>query len=83
MKYKVQTRDWKGNYSGGVCKGWKLFADEDDINTGTDAFARFFCKGKPKGKKMAGQDVYDLWEELLCDDVERYTLDEDEIIVEK
>ena len=69
--YYVNIRDWKGSYDG-VGKGWKMFAGEEDIETGGDCYATIFYKGKLE-KNKTGQDIYDIYEKLLAgEEVEGY-----------
>jgi len=73
-KYLVVTRDWKGTYDP-FPKGWKVFGNEDEIQTGQDCYATILFKGKPKLKKTP-QQIYDAFERLLCnyiDVVDRLT----------
>jgi hypothetical protein len=63
-KYMIRTRDWKGSYDP-FPKGWKIFCNEQDINTGQDSCATILFKGKPKHKKTP-QEIYDTYEHLLC-----------------
>jgi hypothetical protein len=88
-KYMIVTRDWKGSYDEKMPKGWKLFGQEDDIQTGQDCYAMIFYKGKPKQKKTP-QEIYNIYESLFSEDVKGFSNDvdsegfrEDKIIIEK
>lgn len=85
MKFKFRTRDWKGSYHDSSVKGWELFATENEINTGKDCFTEIYIKDKCE-VKITGQDIYDIYESLLCGDVvDGYVLDEkeDSILIKK
>jgi hypothetical protein len=63
IKFRIVTRDWKGQYDRGSGKGMMLFATEDEIETGCDSFAQIYCNKIPK-RKISGQEVYNAFEEL-------------------
>jgi len=83
MKFKIRVRDWKGTYDNESVIGWKLFASENKITTGSDCFAEIYCKGTGK-VSLSGQEVYDIYEALLCgESITGYDLDkkDDNILI--
>ena len=70
-KYFIMTRDWKGTFDSLPGKGWKVFATEDEIDTGQDCYAQIFYKGKLE-KDKTGQDIYNIYERLMSEDVDGY-----------
>ena len=75
MKYKMITRDWKGQYSKNEdLKGWHLFGTEEKIQTGQDSYATIFCDSRIRSNVYAPQDIYDIIESIECgEDVEGFT----------
>jgi len=84
MKYLIMTRDWKGTYDS-IPAEWKLLYNESQIDTGGDCYAQILCQGKKK-ININGQELYHLWNALLCgEEIMDYKLDDknDKIIMEK
>jgi len=80
-KYKVITRDWKGQYSTKGIRGMILVGGEEDIETGSDGFAMVFSE---KETKHTAQEIYDINEQLNSDDVDGFTYceEEDNVVIE-
>ena len=93
MKYRIKTRDFKGNYEDlDDVRGWYFVGGEEEIETQSDSRAlvftdSFITSGKMKKKKfdLTAQEAYDLYLALDSEDeVNGYTFDsEDENTIVK